>query len=161
MITTHDIGNLFESMRIVYGSQWKHGPNAIGVWREALRKSNPDQIRQAANDCIAKYKDFPPTLPQFIGLVYPDKMKPAPNTYLPPPPMARALAQANKVMLKVVVETCGMDTYTLKTMVGLKNALAEDLVGDVTQEWQDDLRAQLIALIPTRSNDDAGVSQRK
>ena len=69
MLTTHDIGNLFQSMRTAYGGLWKHGNDAMGVWREALKGFTPRQLQLATNDAVKHHVDFPPNLPQFVQII--------------------------------------------------------------------------------------------
>ena len=69
MLTTHDVANLFQSMRTAYGNQWKHGPEAMSVWVDALKRHNPNDVRKAANAVLGHYVDFPPSLPQFMHIV--------------------------------------------------------------------------------------------
>ena len=38
------------------------------VWADALRDYTGDDIRGALDNCFSAYTDYPPTLPQFIGL---------------------------------------------------------------------------------------------
>ena len=69
MLTTHDVANLFQSMRTAYGNQWKHGHEAMSVWMEALKHHSPKDVNKAANAVLGHYVDFPPSLPQFMRIV--------------------------------------------------------------------------------------------
>ena len=69
MITTRDTANLFQSMRTAYGNLWKHGPEAMNVWTDALKRYDFDDVRKAANAVLGHYVDFPPSLPQFLNMV--------------------------------------------------------------------------------------------
>ena len=69
MLTTHDVANLFQSMRTAYGNQWKHGPEAMSVWTDALKRHKSIDVRKAAVTVLGYYVDFPPSLPQFMHVV--------------------------------------------------------------------------------------------
>lgn len=145
MLTTHDIGNLFESMRIAYGGQWKHGSDAIGVWRKALRGFSSDKIMQAATDSLSAYVDHPPTLPQFLRVISPPAARP--TTYLPAAFKPRSAKIANRVMIKVLLKITGVDEAQLRNLVDLKNALVQELGDDrADKKFIADMYEQLSAL---------------
>ena len=150
MLTSHDIGELFASMRTAYGNQWKHGPEAMEVWRRSLVRFTTDRIQQAAVESLSRYVDHPPNLPQFLSVIDPPKVKQLPNTYLPPPEMSRAVGIANLTLLKVLIAVGGVDKMVLKNLVELKNALIEELSGDPTKQWVSDTHSQLMALAVAR-----------
>ncbi len=88
MLMTNDVGVLFASMRTVYGAQWKHGPEAVEVWRNALKEYEPEAIRKATTAILDMHIDYPPNLPQFLQIVEGPKKRF--TTYLPPAPFNKA-----------------------------------------------------------------------
>lgn len=143
MLATEDVEDLFTSMRTAYGGQWKHAQGAVRVWRNALSRFTPEDLRRASNTALHEYVNHPPTLPQFLKLVKPPERA---NTYLPAPTMTPAQVAGNKVLAVVLRNAGGVDNYTLKNLVGLKNALVEDCGEQVTEKLIDDLEQQLTAL---------------
>lgn len=145
MITTDDIAELFNAMRTSYGGQWKHGQTAVKVWRNALSTYPMERIHWAANEALKSYVDHPPTLPQFLALLRPKT--PPPNTYLPAPQVSRVHAVANKALASVLTAMGAVDRATLKNLIELKNALADEFPGEYpTKEFVADLHRQLEAL---------------
>ena len=123
MLATSDIADLFHSMRIAYGGQWKHGADAVETWRRALSRFDAPDVHRAANGAIERYVNHPPTLPQFLELLRPAQR---PNTYLPAPQIEPRRAGANRVLLLVLMLVEGVDRRTLANLVALKNALLEE-----------------------------------
>ena len=123
MLATSDIADLFHSMRIAYGGQWKHGADAVETWRRALSRFDAPAVHRAANGAIERYVNHPPTLPQFLELLRPAQR---PNTYLPAPQMDPRKVGANKVLLRLLVAVGGVDARCLENLVALKNALLEE-----------------------------------
>jgi len=155
MLTTHDIGNLFESMRVSYGAQWKHGTEAMPVWRNALARFTPDQLMKAANDVLKAHVDYPPTLPQFLFIIDPPVSQTAlPGTYLPPPQMPPASCMANRLLFQLLRNFYGVDKFTLNNMVMLKNALVDELDRKPDEEFLIDLENQLTALAKNHNEAD-------
>ena len=71
MANPKDIAHLSMSMRVCYGTQWKHdSPEALQVWANALAPYSRQQIDQAMAGCLDHYIDFAPTLPQFRKLIH-------------------------------------------------------------------------------------------
>lgn len=148
MLNTSDIGLLFASMQAIYGHSWAHKADAVPIWLRALGGFNRDDLTKALSEVASEYPDFPPTLGQFEKLLSgPNKLPERPNTYLPAPKMDRRRIIANRVMMKVMVSSGGVSKVTLRNMVGLKNALADEWGEDVTQENVRDLCRQLMALV--------------
>lgn len=141
MLVTDDIGKLFSAMRTAYGNQWKHGSDAIGVWRSALNRFSPADIQNGAERCLEVFVDYPPTLPQFIKLLEPEKERP--NTYLPAPPMLEGAAIANKLMLNVLRNHFGVDSATLEKMVFAKGEAVNNLVDKPDEQFLIDLEKEL------------------
>ncbi len=123
MLVTDDVVNLFAAMRTAYGNQWKHGSEAVEVWRRALSRFDAEGVNRAANEAMNRYVNHPPTLPQFLELLRPRKVA---NTYLPAPQMDPRKVGANKVLLKLLVDVGGVDPLCLENLVALKNALLEE-----------------------------------
>jgi len=113
----NDVANLFKSMRIAYGAQWKHGSDAIGVWLGALQKFSADEILNGANECMALFIDYPPTLPQFLKIMEPLTR---PNTYLPPRKTTQRERQVNLAFNQAMNTFGGVDSLTLKKMLEKK-----------------------------------------
>ena len=88
MLLTNDIGNLFACLQAAYGHTWAHKADAVPVWQTALAGFSADQVMTAANKAVKRYKDFPPTLPQFVEIVRGPKERI--TTYLPPAPFDKA-----------------------------------------------------------------------
>lgn len=88
MLMTNDIGVLFASMRTAYGAQWKHGAEAVEVWRNALKGYEPEAIRKAMTKVLDMHVEYPPTLPQFLQIMR-GRTKRI-TTYLPPAPFDKA-----------------------------------------------------------------------
>lgn len=124
MLTTNDVGELFQAMRTAYGQQWKHGGDALEVWRRALGRFTPRQVLQAATDVLSVHVDFPPTLPQFLAVL--DNRRPKPTTYLAPPKMSQATSAANRSLLRTIMKHGGIENSQLALCVKVKNAAIED-----------------------------------
>lgn len=148
MLTSNDIGELFASMRTAYGQQWKHGPQAMQVWRNALARHSPEDIRRAATKSLEEYVDYPPTLPQFMQILRPNFALPSrANTYIAPPKMRPVEQAANRTLLHVLMHNTGIDSATMKHMVQLKNALLDDFGEDkATEDFTRGLHKELTAL---------------
>ncbi len=84
MLQTDDVGNLFACLQAAYGHTWAHRADAVPIWQAALKDFSAQQVMSAANKAIEKYKDFPPTLPQFVEIVQGRKERV--TTCLPPAP---------------------------------------------------------------------------
>ena len=70
MASSENIGHLTMSMRTCYGSLWKHDTQeAMQVWANALARYDGQQINEALATCMGYFKDFPPTLPQFLEVI--------------------------------------------------------------------------------------------
>jgi len=82
MLQTDDVGNLFACLQAAYGHTWAHKADAVPVWQAALKNFSAEQVMTAANVVVERYKDFPPTLPQFVEIVQGRKERV--TTYLPP-----------------------------------------------------------------------------
>lgn len=143
MLATEDIENLFASMRTAYGNQWKHGQDAVRVWRNALSRFPVEQLRQAMNQSLEAYTNHPPTLPQFLALCKPRQV---PNTYLPAPKVSPATVAGNKILFTVLRNQGGVDSSCLRNLVALKRALIEDHNGLLSEALIDDLETQLTEL---------------
>lgn len=148
MLTSDDVINLFSAMRTAYGGQWKHGNEAVSVWRNALARFDANRIQQAMNEALGIYTDHPPTLPQFIAVCKP---RPVANTYLPAPQIPRARVVGNRVLMSVLMNTKGVDKFTLTNLVALKNALADEFLAanddQPTEAYVRDMNKQLQALV--------------
>jgi hypothetical protein len=135
-------------MRTAYGGQWKHGPQALKVWRNALSRYEMDRLEWAAGESMNLYSNHPPTLPQFLAILRPTP-KPA-STYLPAPTMTRTQAVGNKTLLSVLKASCGVDAKCLTNLVALKNALVEEFLSDhedrPTKAFVADIHQQLTEL---------------
>lgn len=157
MLTTHEIGELFHSMRTAYGNQWKHGPEAMEVWRRALSRISAERIQRAATECLVGYVDHPPNLPQFLEICTPKTYTPVANTYLAPPKMLRTMAVGNKTLLFVLRAVCGVDEMCMQNLVALKNALVEEFLSDhddrPTRAFVRDMHKQLTALADNHDKD--------
>ena len=123
MLVTDDVVDLFAAMRTAYGGQWKHGQEAVQVWRRALARFPVERIQEAATEAMSRYVNHPPTLPQFLELLRPQKRA---NTYLPAPQMDPMKVGANKILLRVLASAGGVDSHCLQNLVALKNALLEE-----------------------------------
>lgn len=88
MLQTDDVGNLFACLQAAYGHTWAHKADAVPVWQAALKDFSAEQVMTAANVVVERYKDFPPTLPQFVEIVQGRKERV--TTYLPPAPFDQA-----------------------------------------------------------------------
>ncbi len=88
MLQTDDVGNLFACLQAAYGHTWAHKADAVPVWQAALKDFSAEQVVTAANVVVERYKDFPPTLPQFVEIVQGRKERV--TTYLPPAPFDQA-----------------------------------------------------------------------
>ena len=68
------VERLFLRLQAIYGNRaatmWADIPVAEvkAVWADALGDFLGDDIRAALDSCVSVYTDYPPTLPQFIGL---------------------------------------------------------------------------------------------
>lgn len=144
MLTTHDISNLFQSMRTAYGAQWKHGPEAMTVWRSALTRFDAPDIERAATSSLTHHVKHPPTLPEFIALLAPPAQRA--NTYLPPPYTAPEKAVGNRALLKCLLDVGGVDSLQLKQMIGVRDSVIEEN-GDrgICEEFIDELLHELSA----------------
>jgi hypothetical protein len=140
MLITNDIGNLFEAMRTAYGNQWKHGTDAINVWRNALNRFSPEDLQRAAEACLEIFVDYPPTLPQFIKVLDPGRERP--NTYLPPPPMVDGQAMANRLMLVILRNCGGVDIETLRKMARVKIRAVRELDRKPDEQFLIDLEQE-------------------
>ena len=153
MLTTHDIGNLFKTMNAAYGGQWKHGTDAMDVWRNALAKHTSDQLHDAANAAIRKHVAHPPTLPEFLRII----AQPPPvrsSTYLPPPETSQAKRAANLVIIKVLVRLGGVDNDVLRLMYGLSRQLITELSNQKpTREWCEKVERKFLRLARTQAGD--------
>lgn len=148
MIVLNDVANLFEAMRTAYGQQWKHGADALPVWREALKSFEPGDLQRAASRVLQFHVDHPPTLPQFLRIVSPPRPK---STYIEAPKRSRIDMIANRVLIRELRLVCGVDDKQLKLMVDLKNALVEDCRDEYPpEEWVQDLSDQLAELASRR-----------
>jgi len=144
MLTTDDVVNLFASMRTAYGLQWRGGNVALDAWRRALARFPVEQIHAAANKSLEVYVDHPPTLPQFLQLLRDKRPR---STYLAAPDMDRPTVIGNRVLTAILRSQLGVNRSTLANLVGLKNALADELAGaEPTESWVGDLQQQLEAL---------------
>jgi len=57
------------------------------VWADALGQFHGEHIRDALTAAFTSYPDYPPTLPQFVGLCKDSvKIRAANAVKLPPPP---------------------------------------------------------------------------
>jgi len=124
MLSTNDVGELFEAMRTAYGPQWKHGSSAMEVWRRAMTKHTPKELMRAASDVLRVHVDHPPTLPQFVSVL--ENRQPRKTTYLAPPSIPDAAAAGNRALFRVIGRERGIESPQLKLCVQLKNALVED-----------------------------------
>lgn len=145
MLTTDDILSLFSAMRISYHGQWRQGGEAVESWRRALSGFDAPQIRRAADKCIDIHPNHPPSLAQFKALLR--GALPRPTTYLPAPDTAPAVCAGNAAIYRILERHGGVDGSTLRTMIALKNALAEDWGSEpVSDEYYRDVASQLDAL---------------
>ena len=83
-----DIEKFWSQMRSVYGRQkWDREfplDECADIWQSALSRYHPRHILQAIGNCARFHTDWPPTLPQFLGIcrsvARPDqKLIPAPR----------------------------------------------------------------------------------
>lgn len=148
MLTTHDVATLFQSMRAVYGSQWSHqGPETVEVWRRTLHDFDGPEIMGAANRSLDFHKDYPPSLPQFKDLCKLARRSSVPQISHQRDEITPAKITANRALLGIIRNINGVDRVTLKNLVGLKNALADEHgPGACTEEYVDSLCDQLEAL---------------
>lgn len=146
MILNEDIAKLFASMRAMYGGMWRHGAEVIPIWRSKLSHCSEEDIRRAVAKSMEHYKSRPPTLPQFIELT---KRQESTSTYLPPPPgISHAMRALNVELLGVLQTYGGVDSFTLRQLVLLKNSLCEENGAEtIPDEKLDDARRQFIAVI--------------
>lgn len=147
MLEMRDIGGLFSVFKAAYGHQWSQDADAAEVWLRKLGGYSRDEMTKAARLAVEKHRDYPPTLGQFEILITGVPMAPRPNTYLPAPQMSKARIVANNTMKHVLLKSGGVPPITLKNMVGLKNALADEWVEPITHENVTDLIGQLQALV--------------
>ena len=153
MLTTHDIGNLFKVMSAAYGGQWKHGADAMDVWRNALAKHTSDQLHDAANAAIMKHVAHPPTLPEFLQIIAPPPPVRA-STYLPPPETSQAKRAANLAIIRVLVRLGGVDNDALRQMYRLSRQVITELSDQKpTREWCDKLERRFLRLARTPAGD--------
>jgi hypothetical protein len=151
MLVTDDIGKLFGAMRTAYGNQWKHGSDAIGIWRNALNRFDPSDLEVALVRCMDRFVDYPPTLPQFIKLLEPQKERP--NTYLPAPQMKDGEAMANRLMLLILRNHLGVDIVTLRKMARVKIDMVNNLKREPDEQFLIDLESSLNELAENQDFD--------
>ena len=145
MLTKEDIGHLFSVMRASYGNQWPHKSDAVEVWLRMLGGYHKTDLDNAIRMAIQNHPNFPPSLGQFEALV--SGPKPQRTTYLPPPDSPRNRKIANKTMLNVMMQTNGVESFTLKNMVLLKNALYKEWGEKVSKKDVKDLHDELMGLV--------------
>jgi hypothetical protein len=143
MLQTNDIGELFAQLQGAYGTRWQIGADAIPVWQKGLYNVTREQAMAAVPVVIQRHADFPPSLGQFLSAC--TAQRPRPSTYLPAPTGAHKYHGFLKHnMLRILIDAGGVDRHTLKNMVALKNALAEENPnGFETNEQLNDFRNQL------------------
>lgn len=92
------IGRLFSRFQAIYGNKvatmWGEAdPSEVrDVWGEQLGRFEGSDIRYALDVCLSAYPDYPPTLPQFLGLCVDGRRRraqeavklPGPKTEIPP-----------------------------------------------------------------------------
>ena len=127
---------------------WAHKADAVPVWQAALNDFSRSQVMDALEQSIKRYQEYPPSLGQFMELCDPLSRRPMPNTYLPAPEVSPAHRAAQLTMFNVLGLAGGVEKFTLKLMIDLKNALVVDH-GDshADQEFIDNLHGQLMGLV--------------
>jgi hypothetical protein len=86
------IARLFSRLQAIYGNRvqtmWgKVDPTEVRqVWAESLARFEGSDLREAIENVMGAYPDYPPTLPQFMGLCMDAKRKRAQETQKLPPP---------------------------------------------------------------------------
>ena len=155
MLTTHDIGTLFASMRAIYGHQWAHPSEAIPIWWSALKHFAEAELKQAVVASIERHPNFPPTLPQFLQILKPPPAQRCANTYLPSPVTCTHTVLANRVMVAIIRKTLGVPDDTLTAMIQLKNTLIDDYkAGKCDTQFRDTVYRELNELVACHA--DAG-----
>ncbi len=86
------VARLFLRFQAIYGNRvatmWGDVPpdEVRGVWADSLGQFGGDDLRDALTAVFDAHPDYPPTLPQFVGLCRDAKRVRAANaTKLPPP----------------------------------------------------------------------------
>jgi len=131
-VQTNDIGILFASMRSIYGHLWPHGASDVEVWRRALNEFSAAELQLGANKCLREFPDRPPTMGQFVFML--SSGRPPPARRIEKPKFSLVRAQANRILMVMLFRADGFPRDTLKAMVELKNALAEDAEREQTDE---------------------------
>ena len=122
-LQSHDVGELFSILESAYGSQWKHGVDAVQVWREALLKYDRRDVLTAAGKAIIEYPDYPPSLGQFAGVCAAARPRSVPKA-LERPKYSRSTSLANRIMRDVIFSERGMSTRAVEQMIPEKNRFA-------------------------------------
>lgn len=86
------IGRLFSRFQAIYGNRvatmWgESDPTEIRqVWAESLGRYEASDIREALEKVLSAHPDYPPTLPQFMGLCADAKRRRGQEAVKLPPP---------------------------------------------------------------------------
>ena len=144
-IEARDIGELFAVMRGSYGHLWPYTSDDVPTWLRRLGGFTKKEIVIAADKAPTAYPNHPPSLGQFEILT--SAPKASPNTYLSPPQLPKHRSKANRVMLKVLLESGVTISYPLLPLPALKNAVASDWSDQLEQSHIYDLKEQLEGLI--------------
>lgn len=128
-LQTNDVGLLFAAFEKAYGHQWKQDKDALPLWQGAMKAFTPRDLVLATKKAIEVHADYPPTLGQFINVLKSNRpMSQQPR--IEGPKISDTMALANRVMLKVIVNSGGgVRKITLRAMITLKNSLAHDFEG--------------------------------
>jgi hypothetical protein len=125
---SNDVGNLFGSMKTIYGALWTHGSDEMETWRKALANNgvNARDLQLACNNCLKEYPSHPPTMGQLLGLIASSKPKTARARRIEKKEFSLVMAQANRIMFALLMQTGGVKTETLKLLIAAKNAMVTD-----------------------------------
>lgn len=73
-LTQRHIDELWFAMIKMFGSRWtrEYGDVDDGSWLKALNGLTPEQLVTGTKRCIDSGREWPPSLPKFVSMCYPD-----------------------------------------------------------------------------------------
>lgn len=77
-ITARHIDRFWQRMSGTFGHKWitSYGPEPNEAWVAALKTLTVDQVKRGLDGCLTWAEEWPPTLPQFMGLCKAAKIAP-------------------------------------------------------------------------------------